>query len=187
MIVKRGNQFRLTAKRSEMPNVSEEQSEEWPPSGPIPFEDILTRQLYKESRFNPQAESSAGARGLAQITPITETHLKNKGLLPEDFNAFNPEHSKLAQKVYMDSLMSRDWNKGSEEVRMAKALAAYNFGPTATVRVLNKAKEDGVDIYESLDWIEQLPLETRDYIKKILGYNDKFESEFSSAVQSFKP
>ena len=48
------------------------------------------------------------------------------------------------------------------------------------MRVLNKAKEQGKDIYESLDWIEELPLETRDYISKILGYNEKFEDEYGS-------
>lgn len=80
--------------------------------------------------------------------------------------------------------MNRDWNKGSDEVKTAKALAAYNFGPTATVRVLNAAKEKGIDIYSSLDWIDMLPLETSDYISKILGYNEKFEREYEDAAVS---
>ena len=101
-------------------------------------------------------------------------------MIREDFDPFNPEHSKEAQQVYMNNLMNRSWNKGSEEIKIAKALAAYNYGPTATVRVLNKAKEQGKDIYESLDWIEELPLETRDDISKILGYNEKFEDEYGS-------
>jgi membrane-bound lytic murein transglycosylase MltF len=104
--------------------------------------------------------------------------MKEKGMIPEDFDAFNPEDSKMAQRAYMESLLDRSWNKGSEEVKIAKALAAYNFGPTAVVRTLNQAREDGVDIYNSLDWLERLPLETRDYVSKILGYNEKFESEY---------
>jgi len=151
---------------------------DWPPSGEKSFDSILDRQIYKESTGNPLAESPAGARGLAQIMPVTEQYLKERGLLREDFDPFNPEHSKEAQQVYMNNLMNRSWNKGSDEIKIAKALAAYNYGPTATVRVLNKAKEQGKDIYESLDWIEELPLETRDYISKILGYNEKFEGEY---------
>ena len=148
------------------------------------YQTLLDRQRYKESRFNPMAESPAGARGLAQIMPGTEQYLKERGLIRPDFDAFNPEHSVEAQEVYMESLMGRDWNRGNDEVKAAKALAAYNFGPTATVRILNEAKEKGIDIYNSLDWIEMLPLETSDYISKILGYNDRFEREYSEARSS---
>ena len=108
--------------------------------------------------------------------PGTESYMKEKGMIPEGFDAFNPNDSRLAQRAYMESLLDRSWNKGSEEVKIAKALAAYNFGPTAVVRTLNKAREDVVDIYDSLDWLERLPLETRDYVSKILGYNERFES-----------
>lgn len=154
------------------------------PKGDEWFDSLLDRQRYKESRFNPMAESPAGARGLAQIMPGTEQYLKERGMIREDFNAFNPEHSTEAQRVYMESLMNRDWNRGNEEVRVAKALAAYNFGPTATVRILNEAKAKGIDIYESLDWIDMLPLETSDYISKILGYNEKFDMEYEDASRS---
>jgi len=176
MLVKRGKKFQRVSRVS----MREGGLVDWPPSGAKSFDSILDRQIYKESTGNPLAESPAGARGLAQIMPGTEQYLKEKGMLREDFDPFNPEHSKEAQQVYMNSLMNRSWNKGSDEIKIAKALAAYNYGPTATVRVLNKAKEQGKDIYESLDWIEELPLETRDYISKILGYNENFEDQYGS-------
>lgn len=197
MIVKRGKKFQLISRRSGrvlgthdtkqdaykqeyaiQKNMEHGGEVHWPPSGEKSIEEILDRQVFKESRFNPLAESPAGARGLAQIMPGTESYMKEKGMIPEDFDAFNPEDSKMAQRAYMESLLNRSWNKGSEEVKIAKALAAYNFGPTAVVRTLNQAREDGVDIYNSLDWLERLPLETRDYVSKILGYNEKFESEY---------
>ena len=40
---------------------------------------------------------------------------------------------------YMADLLSRSWNKGSDKIKMAKALAAYNLGPTALVKILNKS------------------------------------------------
>ena len=197
VIVKRGKKFQLISRKSGrvlgthdtkqdaykqeyaiQKNMEHGGEVHWPPSGEKSIEEILDRQVFKESRFNPLAESPAGARGLAQIMPGTESYMKEKGMIPEDFDAFNPEDSKMAQRAYMESLLNRSWNKGSEEVKIAKALAAYNFGPTAVVRTLNQAREDGVDIYNSLDWLERLPLETRDYVSKILGYNEKFESEY---------
>ena len=209
MIVKRGNQLRLISRKGDrvkqmqdggmvggpervnnmffaaFPEEPEQKSQQEPQSksGDY-FSTLIDRQRYKESRFNPLAESPAGARGLAQIMPATEQYLKERGLIRPDFDAFNPEHSIEAQEIYMESLMNRDWNKGSDEVKTAKALAAYNFGPTATVRVLNAAKEKGIDIYSSLDWIDMLPLETSDYISKILGYNEKFEREYEDAAVS---
>lgn len=200
VIVKRGNKYQLISRKSDrvlgthdtaqdayeqeyaiQKNMEEGGEMDWPPQGELSYDQILDRQIFKESRFNPLAESPAGARGLAQIMPDTESYMKEKGMLRDDFDAFNPQHALEAQRAYMDSLMNRSWNKGSDEVRAAKALAAYNFGPTATVRVLNEAKEAGVDIYNSLDWIDRLPLETSDYISKILGYNEKFEDEYSSS------
>ncbi len=197
VIVKRGKKFQLISRKSGrvlgthdtkqdaykqeyaiQKNMEHGGEVHWPPSGEKSIEEILDRQVFKESRFNPLAESPAGARGLAQIMPGTESYMKEKGMISEDFDAFNPEDSKMAQRAYMESLLDRGWNKGSEEVKIAKALAAYNFGPTAVVRTLNQAREDGVDIYNSLDWLDRLPLETRDYVSKILGYNEKFESEY---------
>ena len=76
----------------------------------------------------------------------------------------------------------------SEVVRLAKTLAAYNWGRGNLSRFLSKLKEEGkVDMYNSLDWVKQLPLETSDYINKILLKKDpKFEKEFEKAIKSDK-
>ena len=76
----------------------------------------------------------------------------------------------------------------SEVVRLAKTLAAYKWGRGNLSKFLNKLKEEGeVDIYNSLDWVKQLPLETSDYINKILLKKDpKFEREFEKAIKSDK-
>lgn len=54
----------------------------------------------------------------------------------------------------------------------AKALAAYNYGRANTIKALNKAKRDGKDIYQSLDWLEHFPKETEDYVNFILNGKD---------------
>ena len=137
VIVKRGKKFQLISRKSGrvlgthdteqdaykqeyaiQKNMDHGGEVHWPPSGEKSIEEILDRQVFKESRFNPLAESPAGARGLAQIMPGTESYMKEKGMIPEDFDAFNPEDSKMAQRAYMESLLDRSWNKGSEEVKL---------------------------------------------------------------------
>ena len=54
----------------------------------------------------------------------------------------------------MQNLAQREWiNKGnpSDSIKVGKILAAYNYGPTNTVNALNKAKQDGINIYETFD------------------------------------
>tara|TARA_R100000657_G_C4679842_1_gene127689 strand:+ start:96 stop:2039 length:1944 start_codon:yes stop_codon:yes gene_type:complete len=166
----------------------------------MPIDSILSRQQFKESGFDSSAVSSAGATSIAQITKATFKDGLKKGYVPagtkyEDL----AKDDKLAtqfQRAQMNDLLNRSWNKGNESVRMAKALAAYNMGASRLVGILNNMREDGYDIYESLDWVEDLPkyhrylsgekkgqpiVESKDYVKKILiGDNEKKYIEISS-------
>ncbi|QLI47592.1 lytic transglycosylase [Pseudomonas phage vB_PsyP_3MF5] len=83
----------------------------------VPY-DLLHKQIYKESSFNPNAVSPTGPRGLAQMTKAT-------GLaygLERDEDFFNPEKSVDAAARHM-----RDNIKiaGGDEL---KALLLYNQG-----------------------------------------------------------
>ena len=119
----------------------------------LPMDSLLNRQVYKESAFIPTAESDAGAAGLTQITPDTFKFFQDKGWVP----------------------------RGNDQVKRAKALAAYNMGPTKLVNKLNELKKKGVDIYNNTDWINELNAETSDYINKILlGNNPDFEADYTT-------
>ena len=165
----------------------------------MPMDSILNRQQFKESGFDSSAVSPAGATSIAQITKDTFQDGLAKGYVPagtkyEDL-AKNDDLATQFQEAYMNDLLTRSWNKGNEGVRMAKALAAYNMGASRLVGILNNMIEDGYDIYESLDWVEDLPkyhryksgkkkgqpiYESRDYVKKILmGDDEKKYVEFS--------
>jgi hypothetical protein len=166
----------------------------------MPIDSILSRQQFKESGFDSSAVSSAGATSIAQITKATFKDGLKKGYVPagtkyEDL-AKNDALATQFQKAQMNDLLNRSWNKGNESVRMAKALAAYNMGASRLVSILNNMREDGYDIYESLDWVEDLPkyhrylsgekkgqpiVESKDYVKKILmGDDEKKYIEISS-------
>jgi len=155
----------------------------------LPVDSMFNRQLFAESSFNPSAESSAGALGLSQITEPTFNDMIGWGWVPEgkEFSDLKTDTDLAVnlQERYMNDLMTREWNQGSEDVVKAKALAAYNMGPTGLVKKLNKLKADGVDIYNNLDWINQLNSETTDYVNKImLGGSEKFEQEYTDAWKS---
>ncbi|MGR3967818.1 transglycosylase SLT domain-containing protein [Pseudomonas sp. 910_23] len=115
--------------------------------------DLLERQGYVESRWNPKAigpmTKYGQARGLSQFIEGTG---KAYGLMTEeDFH--NPEKSIPAQARYMADLKKRFG--GSDEL----ALAAYNMGPTALQRRIDKAGGIIEDV--------KLPAETRGYLKQI--------------------
>ncbi len=104
--------------------------------------------------LDPRAVSSDGALGLCQIMPATFSEWAQK-LHLDNPNAFNPEHSIAVQAAYMAWLAERtgEW---------VKALAAYNWGIGHLERMLAKLEDAG-------QWLDELPEETRSYIKRILG------------------
>ena len=146
--------------------------------------DILRRQAFAESSFNPKAESPAGAQGLTQFTPTTVKELQRLGFINEDFDIFDPKQAVEAQRAYMTYIQNKPYiAKGSEEVQLAKALYAYNRGPSGALRNLTKLKGQ-YDIYNSLDWLEGINEESRGYIQKVLGRNPEFNIQYDQALKS---
>ena len=90
-------------------------------------EGLFLRLVNQESRWNPDAVSSAGARGLAQLMPDTAAHL---GVNPD-----NPQQNLDGGARYLRMMYDRfgDWRL---------ALAAYNAGPGAVER------HDGIPPYD---------------------------------------
>lgn len=164
----------------------------------MPIDSMYNRQLFKESEFKSGAVSPAGAKTIAQITPNTFSDGLKKGYVPKgttlDDLVKDPHLAIQFQRAYMKDLHNRSWNKGNEQSKRAKALGAYNAGPTRMVEILNAMKKDGINTYDNVDWVDKIPeyqrdkktgdpiIETSDYIKKILlGSNPKFEKKYSIA------
>lgn len=80
--------------------------------------ELLFAQILRESRFNPNAASGAGAQGLAQFMPGTAARF---GLS----NPFDPLESIRAQADYMRKLFDKFGKFGNVE---DLALAGYNAG-----------------------------------------------------------
>jgi hypothetical protein len=150
-------------------------------------QDLLKRQQFKESTFNPRAVSPAGAKGLGQIMPAVQSDAIKAGVIKPTDDIFDPKVNRRVQEWYMEDLYNSSFiNKPnqSNKVRLAKTLAAYNWGRGNVANHLNAQKEAGVDIYNSLDWMDSLPVETRDYIQKILLKEiSTFEEQYQSATR----
>lgn len=121
--------------------------------------------VYRESMFNPLAESPAGARGLMQLMPATAQAVsRQKGRswkiekLTED-----PQYNVLLGSAYLAKLVEQ--YNGFYPF----AIAAYNAGPgrvTEWTKALGDPRKENIDL---IDWIELIPIyETRNYIQRVM-------------------
>jgi soluble lytic murein transglycosylase len=99
----------------------------WVPSSGYQVDQALVLALIRqESRFNPHAVSSTGAKGLMQLLPSTARFVA--GVNESDLN--KPEVNVDAGQKYVRHLL-RDANVNSDLFRMA---VAYNAGPGKLAR-----------------------------------------------------
>ena len=97
---------------------------------------LITAQMYQESKFDPQATSWVGARGLMQIMPVTGRELGFTDL-------HDPEENIHAGVKYMSHLVNRFDPKIPMDERMRLALAAYNVGYGHVLDARRLARENG--------------------------------------------
>jgi soluble lytic murein transglycosylase len=123
--------------------------------------DLLYGMLRQESLFRSDAASSAGALGIAQLTPATarETALRWSLPAPQRADLFDPKTSITLGAARLKELERRF---GSE---LPVALGAYNAGEAAAARWLPPRAIDS-DV-----WIENIPYnETRAYVRRVLWH-----------------
>jgi len=148
---------------------------------PLRHEDIIRQQarekgvdaaliaavIYSESKFN-DAESSAGARGLMQITPdAADTIERLSGATTFKLDDLSdPEINIRYGTFLLKELLER--YDGDE----AAALAAFNAGP-------GNADEWG----GSGLTVEEIPFpETRAYVEEVLEKRDEYRQEYASEL-----
>ena len=97
---------------------------------------LITAQMYQESKFDPQATSWVGARGLMQIMPVTGRELGFTDL-------HDPEENIHAGVQYLSQLVHRFDPHIPLEERTRFALAAYNVGYGHVLDARRLAREQG--------------------------------------------
>ena len=112
-------------------------------------EALVNAVIQVESAGNPNAVSPVGAAGLMQVMPDTARQPGN-GVTPLDWEKrFDPKENKRFGTEYLNAMLKRFGN-------IDDALAAYNWGPTATEKWIERGRKT-----------HQMPQETIDYIKKV--------------------
>ena len=97
--------------------------------------DLIFGIIWVESRFNPEAVSPVGAKGLMQLMPKTADYLADCIDWRGSHDSFDPEFNIAAGSYYISRLIKQF--DGDVDV----ALAAYNAGPTKVRRWM---KDDGL-------------------------------------------
>ncbi|OXM15634.1 lytic transglycosylase domain-containing protein [Paenibacillus herberti] len=110
---------------------------------------LIRSVIDAESSFNPQAVSSAGAKGLMQLMDGTASGL---GVT----NSFDPAQNIDGGTKYLSYLL------GKFENSVPAALAAYNAGPGRLDRLGIKDEASLNEKYDSL------PQETQNYVLKVM-------------------
>jgi soluble lytic murein transglycosylase len=125
---------------------------------------LIAAVIYSESKFSDQT-SSAGARGLMQITPEAAEYIERQsgGTTFELSDLSDPELNIRYGTFLLRELLDR--YEGDE----AAALAAYNAGPG------NADKWGGADLT-----VEEIPFpETRAYVEEVLEKQEEYRHKYA--------
>jgi soluble lytic murein transglycosylase-like protein len=116
---------------------------------------LIKGVIQSESSFNPNAVSSAGAKGLMQLMDDTARGLGVS-------NSFDPAQNIDGGTRFLSYLLRK------YEGNVSTALAAYNAGPG---RVDRLGIENDQDVAVNL---HKLPSETQNYIRKVLNASNEW-------------
>lgn len=121
--------------------------------------------IYRESMYDPQIQSAAGARGLMQLMPGTAQHIaKKEGRdYKTDYLTDNPRYNVDIGSAYLASLV--DQYNGYYPM----AIAAYNAGPSRVAQWIALFGDPRDGKIDALDWVEHIPIyETRNYVQRVM-------------------
>jgi soluble lytic murein transglycosylase len=138
---------------------------------------LLYGLIRQESRFNPQATSPAGARGLMQVMPATAHWLAGKlGMRKPNEKALgDPGTNVQLGSAYVRHLLD------TLEQSPVLVAAGYNAGPRRAQRWRDQRPLEGAIYAESIPI-----LETRDYVKKVLANATVYGRQFGGGALSLR-
>ncbi|MDR2891518.1 MAG: transglycosylase SLT domain-containing protein [Deltaproteobacteria bacterium] len=129
---------------------------------------LIAAVIFQESRFDPQARSSTGVRGIMQLTTSTANML--------NVDRLDPEQCILGGARYLSDLRrSLEDLDISEWDRWCLALAAYNQGPANLRKALRLADAEG----KGKSWAEMRGLYAKLAVSGTAGKNFRHKEALS--------
>ena len=129
-------------------------------------EDALIHAIIRrESEFNLDAVSPAGARGLMQLMPTTATGVANQLGIAHSLGRLTTDarHNIRLGSTFLADMLDRF--DGSYPL----AIAAYNAGPGRVDDWLATLGDPRAPSIDAIDWVESIPIyETRNYVMRVL-------------------
>lgn len=139
---------------------------------------LIVAQMYQESRFDPAAQSSAGAIGLMQLLPTTAGDFGFTDL-------YEPESSIHAGVSYLNYLYQRFDEALAFEDRIWLSLAAYNSGYHRVEQARQRARDMGLDANRWFDNVEKAMLTMRNDTACSCGQPVAYVREIRSRYHSY--
>jgi soluble lytic murein transglycosylase len=134
------------------------------PEGGFTVEPALVYALArKETDFNPDARSGAGAYGLMQVMPGTAAEMTgDRTFVSRPQQLLDPAVNMRLGQVYVNQMLSRPEFQGD----ILRAVASYNAGPGPMLAALRKLgpNPDPLLLIETID----VP-QARDYVEKVVA------------------
>jgi soluble lytic murein transglycosylase-like protein len=151
----------------------------WAPKGGWQVDPALAyAHTLQESAFRGTAVSSADARGLMQITPITVREFAPQlGLSAKDVNIFDPATNLAFGQQNLQMLRDSSATRGE----LPKVIAAYNAGLQPVSRWNTQVNDQG----DPLLYMESLPYwETRTYVASVMRNYWMYERQADASSSS---
>jgi soluble lytic murein transglycosylase len=139
---------------------------EYKPLRKPPEPAFLLSVARQESEFNAQTVSSAGARGILQVMPITARHVCRDYKLKCNIKRLltDESYNTMISSAYIADRMAEF--RGSYVL----GLAGYNAGPGRARQWIGQFGDPRDSRIDVVDWIERIPFrETRKYVAKVLS------------------
>lgn len=136
---------------------------------------VLAAVIYLESSGDPWARSSTGAIGLMQLRPRSGGFMgyltySGKPIVPSDEYLLDWWNNIVIGASYLAYLEKHYFNGYPSKVRLALALAAYNFGVTNVLRALKESGQTPENVSTAFSWMKtRLPASVADYVYKVFA------------------
>ncbi len=147
---------RIDARRYPMPVLE--------PEGGFTIERALVYAIArKETGFDSQARSSAGAYGIMQVMPTTAAELAgDRGFISEPQRLLQPAVNLKLGQAYINRMLQMSALQGD----LLRAAASYNAGPGPMLGAIRKLGQDA----DPLLLIETIDVpQARDYVEKVVA------------------